>query len=78
MVIARQIASHSPIAITGSKTMINYARDHSVADSLTHMASWQAGMFQPADMMEVFAAKTQKRAPEFKPLNPVEPPFSED
>ncbi len=50
--------------------MITYARDHSVADSLNYIATWQTGMFQPADMMESFAAKADKRDPEFDDLLP--------
>lgn len=68
--IAREIASKSPLAIWGTKEMINYARDHSVADSLNYIATWQTGMFQPADMMETFAAKGDKRDPEFDDLLP--------
>jgi len=66
--IARRIASHSPLAIWGTKEMISYTRDHSVADSLRYMAGWQAGMFQPDDMMEEFAAKTEGRDPSFDDL----------
>jgi enoyl-CoA hydratase len=39
--LARNIAKHSPIAVNGVKEMLNYSRDHSVADSLNHMATWQ-------------------------------------
>ncbi len=42
--IAAEIASKSPLAIHGTKEMINFARDHSVADSLNYIATWQAGM----------------------------------
>jgi enoyl-CoA hydratase len=70
MEIAREIASKSPLAIWGTKEMINYARDHSVADSLNYIATWQTGMFQPTDMMESFAAKGDKRDPEFDDLLP--------
>lgn len=68
--VAREIAERSPLAVFGSKEMLNYARDHSVADSLNYMAAWQTGMFQPADMAESFAAKQEKRAPEFDDLEP--------
>src|SRR5207248_972156 len=68
MQIADEIAQKSPLAIWGSKEMINYARDHSVADSLNHVATWQTGMFQPGDMMESFAARSEKRAPRFPDL----------
>jgi enoyl-CoA hydratase len=78
MDIAQQIASHSPLAINGSKVMLNYARDHSVADSLEYMATWQSGMFHPVDMMESFAAKTEKRETNYQPLRSIEPPFPEE
>lgn len=69
MEIAADIAARSPLAVTGCKEMINYARDHSVADSLNYMSVWQSGMFQPQnDMMETFKAKAEKRAPEFDDL----------
>jgi enoyl-CoA hydratase len=68
--IAQEIASKSPLAIWGSKEMLNYARDHSVADGLNYIATWQTGMFQPTDMMESFAARADKRDPEFDDLLP--------
>jgi enoyl-CoA hydratase len=68
--IAREIAARSPLAVHGSKEMLNYARDHSIADSLEYMAVWQTGMYQPTDMLESFAAKQQKRDPVFEDLAP--------
>ena len=72
--IAHEIASKSPLAMWGSKEMITYARDHSVADSLDHIATWQAGMFHPDDMVESFTAKAEGREPDFEDLPP--PPTS--
>lgn len=69
--IAHEIAEHSPLAVYGSKQMLNYARDHSVADSLNHIATWQAGMFHPKDLFECFAAKGEKRKPVFEDLVPI-------
>lgn len=68
--IAGRIATRSPLAIWGTKEMINYTRDHTVEDALKYMAGWQSGMFQPADMLEEFAAKNEQRAPEFEELPP--------
>lgn len=76
MDIAEQIAQQSPMAVAGCKEMINYSRDHSVADSLKYMATWQSGMFRPQDMMKCFAAKAQKTTPDFEPLHPIKPLFS--
>ncbi len=71
MELAREIASKAPVAVAGSKRMINYARDHSIADGLDYIATWQAGMFSPPHMMEAFAAKAQKRDPVFPDLAPL-------
>jgi len=71
METAREIAAKSPLAVAGSKVMINYARDHSVADALDYIATWQAGMYHPTDMMEAFAAKADKRDGEFADIQPL-------
>jgi enoyl-CoA hydratase len=68
--VAVDIAKRSPLAVWGSKEMLNYGRDHTVADTLRHIAVWQTGMFQPTDMQEAFAAKTEKRDPAFEDLLP--------
>lgn len=71
MVTAAQIAANSPLAVTGCKEMLNYSRDHSVADSLKYMATWQAGMFRPNDMMKTFQAKAMKTTAEYDDLLPI-------
>jgi enoyl-CoA hydratase len=70
--IAVDIAKRSPLAVWGSKEMLNYGRDHSIPDSLRQIAVWQTGMFQPADMREAFTAKAEKRDPAFDDLLPVD------
>jgi enoyl-CoA hydratase len=71
METAREIASKSPLAVAGSKVMINYARDHTIKDGLDYIATWQTGMFAPAQMMEAFTAKAQKRDGAFPDLLPL-------
>jgi enoyl-CoA hydratase len=71
MDVAAQIAARSPLAVWGSKEMINYSRDHSVEDGLNYIATWQTGMFQGADMAEAFKAKSEKRDPEYEDLAPL-------
>ncbi|MDT0582445.1 MULTISPECIES: crotonase/enoyl-CoA hydratase family protein [Alteromonadaceae] len=70
MKIAQTIASHSPMAIAGCKEMLNYTRDHDVANSLNYIATWQSGMLQMPDVMEAMGAAQEKRAPIFKDLLP--------
>lgn len=64
--IAASIAAKSPLSIRGTKEMLNYARDHSVADSLNYIATWNAAMLQSKDLMEAMSANMAKRAPGFK------------
>ncbi len=49
--IARDIAAKSPLAVRGSKEIILYGRDHSVADGLNYIATWNAGMLSQQDLM---------------------------
>ncbi|WP_233245065.1 enoyl-CoA hydratase-related protein, partial [Caulobacter sp. HMWF009] len=68
---AREIAEKSPLAVAGSKVMINYARDHTIADGLDYIATWQTGMFSGPHMAEAFTAKAQKRPADFPDLLPL-------
>ena len=44
MEIASHIASKSPLVIRGTKEILNYTRDHSVAEGLNYMSVWNAAM----------------------------------
>ena len=68
--LATSIARHSPMAVHGTKAMLNYSRDHSVQDSLNHMATWQPGMFKAPDVKEAMQAGAEKRIPKFDNLLP--------
>jgi enoyl-CoA hydratase len=68
---AREIASKAPLAVTGSKVMINYARDHTIKDGLDYIATWQTGMFAGSHMAEAFKAKAEKREAVFDDLLPL-------
>ncbi len=64
--IAATIAAKSPLSVRGVKEIITYARDHSVADGLNHVATWNAAMLLSNDLQEAMMANMGKRAPEFK------------
>ena len=68
--IAKEIASKSPMAIWGTKQTLNYGRDHSVADGLEYIATWNAAMFDPDDMAEAFMAQTENREADFPDHRP--------
>jgi len=64
--IAKSIASKSPLCIRGTKEMLLYTRDHSVAESLNYMTAWNASMLLSNDLLEAFAATMEKRVGEFE------------
>ncbi|AXE17116.1 crotonase/enoyl-CoA hydratase family protein [Runella rosea] len=66
MKIAQVIATKSPLSIRGTKAILNHSRDHSVADGLEYMATWNAAMLLSDDLTEAFQAKMQKRDAVFR------------
>ncbi|WP_343730015.1 crotonase/enoyl-CoA hydratase family protein [Duganella sp.] len=64
--IAATIAAKSPLSVRGTKEMINYARDHSVADGLNYVATWNAAMLMSADLQAAMMAGMSKSTPTFK------------
>jgi enoyl-CoA hydratase len=67
---ASEIAARSPLAVVGTKEMLNHARDHSVADGLNYIATWNAAMIVTQDLQEGVEAQAEKRPPRFDPLLP--------
>ncbi|RLA50319.1 MAG: enoyl-CoA hydratase, partial [Gammaproteobacteria bacterium] len=59
--IARDIAKKSPLAMRGSKEMLLYSRDHSVAEGLNYIATWNAGMLSQADLQAGVQAQMEKK-----------------
>lgn len=68
LALAHDIAAKSPLAIAGAKQAITYARDHSVNDGLDQIATWNAGMLRPEDLMKSLQAKMAKKQAEFDDL----------
>ncbi len=66
LALAAAIAAKSPLAVRGCKEMITYARDHSVADALNYVATWNAAMLMSADLTEAIDAGRARREPRFR------------
>ncbi len=63
--IAAGIAAKSPLTVRGVKQMLNYGRDHSIADGLDYVATWNAAMLLSDDTREAMTAAMRKRPPHF-------------
>lgn len=68
---AREIAAKPPVAIWGTKQAVNYARDHSVDDSLRQMGWLQGAIWSNAHVREAIVAAKERRAGQFTPLTPL-------
>uniref|UniRef100_A0A8C7IZW9 Delta(3,5)-Delta(2,4)-dienoyl-CoA isomerase, mitochondrial n=1 Tax=Oncorhynchus kisutch TaxID=8019 RepID=A0A8C7IZW9_ONCKI len=61
--MAGEIAGRSPVAVQGTKVNLIYSRDHSVAEGLNYMATWNMSMLQTEDVMKSAAASMEKKSP---------------
>uniref|UniRef100_A0AAX7UJF7 Delta(3,5)-Delta(2,4)-dienoyl-CoA isomerase, mitochondrial n=1 Tax=Astatotilapia calliptera TaxID=8154 RepID=A0AAX7UJF7_ASTCA len=64
--IAGEIAGRSPVAVQGTKINLIYARNHSVADGLDYIATWNMSMLQTEDLMKSAQAALEKKSPKTK------------
>ncbi|XP_010896831.1 delta(3,5)-Delta(2,4)-dienoyl-CoA isomerase, mitochondrial isoform X2 [Esox lucius] len=62
--MAREIAGRSPVAVQGTKVNLIYSRDHSVAEGLDYMATWNMSMLQSEDIVKSAVASMEKKSPE--------------
>ena len=68
--MARQIASRAPLAVSGSKAAITYARDHTVAEGLEWAAIMQGSLWNTPDIMAAIQGRMTKQPATYAPLAP--------
>lgn len=81
--MAALLATKSPVAVQSTKELLNHARDHSVADSKSHLPMikclanviglrytgvWNAAATQTSDVEKALLSGIQKRTPTFEKL----------
>lgn len=66
LALADEIAANSPLAVQGSKAVLNAARRHKVQQDLDHVALWNAAFLYSDDLGEAIQAFVEKRPPEYK------------
>lgn len=65
---ATEIASKSPVAVVGTKHVLNYSRDHPTAQSLEYQVVWNSVMLQSEDILASAQAAMTKQKATYKPL----------
>ena len=66
--MANEIASKSPLAVSGTKAILNHARDHTIKDGLDYVATWNSGQLLGEDLMKAGAAILTRQTAEFADL----------
>ncbi|GAA5921096.1 hypothetical protein JCM1841_002413 [Sporobolomyces salmonicolor] len=67
--VAETIAAKSPVAILGTKHLLNYSREHTVREGLEYTKVWNMAMLQASDLPAAFEAFSTKRPPTFAKLS---------
>jgi enoyl-CoA hydratase len=62
---ANEIAANSPLAVQGSKAVLNGGEGRTVNEALDYVALWNTAFLQSNDLLEAVMAYTQKRPPHF-------------
>lgn len=63
--LAARIAANSPLAVAGTKRVLEYCADKSIEDGLTYVATWNAAFVASDDLREAMTAFFEKRPPSF-------------
>lgn len=64
--LAREIAANSPLAVQGSKAVLQAGDDLTATQALDYVALWNSAFLQSNDLAEAVTAFLEKRAPAFK------------
>ena len=64
--LAARIAANSPLAVTGTKRVLEYCADKSIEDGLDYVAVWNAAFVASEDLQEAVMAFMEKRPPTFR------------
>ncbi|KAL3482188.1 ClpP/crotonase-like domain-containing protein [Aspergillus californicus] len=66
--LAALMASKSPVAVQGTKELLNWSRDHTVQDGLRYTTIWNSAALQTSDVSSALLSGIQKRKPTFEKL----------
>ncbi|KAI9758951.1 MAG: hypothetical protein M4579_002691 [Chaenotheca gracillima] len=66
--LAQTIAEKSPVAVQGTKEILNWSRDRSVEDGLRYTQVWNAAAIQTKDVQLAGRAVMTKKKPTFEKL----------
>jgi enoyl-CoA hydratase len=63
--MAKEIADNSPLAVQGTKQVLNYAEERNILHGERYAAVWNSAFLASRDLMEAMTAFMEKRPPKF-------------
>lgn len=63
--MAAEVAANSPLAVSGTKAVLNEDREERIARGLRHVALWNSAFLHSEDLMEAVAALGEQRPATF-------------
>lgn len=66
--LAELLATKSPVAVQGTKNILDAAWGRTVEDNLNYTAVWNAGMLQSSDVERAMTSGLKRRTPTFEKL----------
>lgn len=66
--LAATLAEKSPVAVQGTKELLNYGREHGTADSLRYTQIWNSAALQGSDFSRALTSGLKKSKPRFEKL----------
>lgn len=68
LVLATSLAEKSPVAVQGTKELLNYGRDHDVPESLRYTRIWNSAALQGKDFGQAMLSGLKRTKPRFEKL----------
>lgn len=68
LAMAAVLAEKSPVAVQGTKELLNYSRDHGTVDSLRYTAVWNSVVVQSEDFAKALRSGLKRTKPTFAKL----------
>ncbi len=65
LAMAAEMAANSPLAVAGTKAVLNEGREERIARGLRHVALWNSSFLHSEDLVEAVAALGERRPAEF-------------
>lgn len=66
--MAAEIAKLAPMAVHGTKEIVNWSRDHTTDEALDRIALWNGSNLQPSELMAAMVAKQTKEPGQYASL----------